>query len=181
MWAERSDEGRSTIGCTAVWGWLTHCSRQQQQQQPQRQRQQAAAKRSHRSAQNRLELPSNIDTMSSLLSSCCCGRQQQRQHVGAQQQVVMVATHQTTTFSASRSKTAQFTAARAAHAGRTSEPAHQPAYRQHPLLLGPDAGAVGPGGGADAAVKQLLPVGGVKACQRLHIVLQGTTEGAATG
>ncbi len=47
-----------------------------------------------------------------------------------------------------------------------------PSHRQHPLLLGPDAGAVGPGGGAHAPVKQLLPVGRVKAGQRLHVVLR---------
>ena len=42
--------------------------------------------------------------------------------------------------------------------------------REHELLLGPDPGAVGPGGAADAGVEEVPPVGARVAGQRVHVV-----------
>jgi hypothetical protein len=52
--------------------------------------------------------------------------------------------------------------------------------REHELLLGPDARAVGPGGAADAGVEEVAPVGSRKPSERLHVVLD-VEEAAGAG
>lgn len=52
--------------------------------------------------------------------------------------------------------------------------------REHEFLLGPDPGAVGPGGAADAGVEEVAPVGAREARECLHVVAD-VEEAAGAG